>query len=429
MNHRLTASKVKLGRRCLWWARPDVELPASETSRAAELGTVFHEAAETEAEDEEGLRVDLLDGLFRGATREGSASVELSDKERAHLEALLSAWREWFAGAGLGAVATEVALSLAFKTHGTTGRTLTLEAPRAYASACFDCEVPGTADIVGTTAEGRLFVGDYKTGRGPHTLAEHRDQLATLAAAASLDRVEGANAEPVEVAVIHVTPDGVRVDSETLDPFDLAVHAAEVRDLHALIPTAEPSPGFHCEDMHCPARAVCPATRALLLDAKLGEGDRRRLPIVGPITSDEQARAVLVAESLVAAWIAERVAAAKIYADAVGGIKREDGAVFRGRELERETPKLEVKGALEALRSVFGEDVGKAYETKLACSLSGTIDSAAAAMKARLATESGRKVAKKHIVNDAREALRAVGALKVSKYTSYTWKKEKDEES
>ena len=65
--HQLTASKITLGRSCLWWARPDVELPEQDASGAADLGTALHAVAEAEADEDASDEPDegAVDRAFR----------------------------------------------------------------------------------------------------------------------------------------------------------------------------------------------------------------------------------------------------------------------------------------------------------------------------------------------------------------------------
>ena len=397
--HRLTASKIKLARRCLWWARPDVELPPRETSGSAELGIALHSAAEVA--DPVGYLESVVDGLA------------LSSSELETLRALVDSLVEWQRGAGVTSTRPEIAFAL----DGSSGRAreIALTGPREYGDACSADEIPGTADVIGELG-GRLFVGDYKTGIGPHRLAEHRDQLAFLAACYALTQ----RRDRVEIAVLHVTSSGVVSDSETLDALDLATIIEEALDLHRRIPAAEARPGFHCEELYCPARAVCPATRALLIDAHLGLDDRRRLPIVGPVTTGPQALAILVAADLIEAWIKERVASVKAYTDRVGFLRREDGKVYRSRTVTRETPMLDAPGALDALREVIGAWSEEAYETKIVSSFE-TIEKA---IRARSAAGVAGPI--KAVKEHAREALRNAGALKITQHEVYGWKKEKE---
>lgn len=418
LKHHLTASRITLGRRCLYWARPDVELPEQQESRPATQGSAFHAVAEAETDD---LDLDLVDARFEllvAGGAEAAASIGLSDNEKRQLAALAAAWRAWMAEGLIADPEPEQVLVLSG--YG-AGSRLERTGARDY-DQVDEYAIPGTADLTAIWApndgsKSHLFVGDYKTGFGPHYLEVHIDQLTHLGTA--LARAEGA--DTVRIGVLHVTPDGVELDDREIGSFEMALHVQEMAELLDALPTAEPRPGLHCDDLYCPARAVCPATRALLLDAKLELEPRRRLPIAGPIATDEQAVAVLVAESLIVTWLAERLEAVKAWADKNDGI-RHDGRVYRGREVERETPRIDVAGAVEALREVLGADADKAIKTKT----TATFSSIREALRGRQEEErrKGKKVPMKDLEEHAREALRQVGALKVSKFRQYEWKKE-----
>lgn len=409
MKHRLTASKIKLARRCLWWARRDVEIPPGEETSAARVGTAFHSAAEEERLDE-----DAVDRAFAAVVGPSpKVASGLSAAEQRKLDRLVAAWRAWIEQGLLTGIDREVPVALSMSGE---GRRLERTGPRDYSQVCED-ELPGTADVVaiwapndGTSAH--LFVGDYKTGRSGD-LDDHLDQLTHLATAIARD--EGADA--VRVGVIHVQEWGVELETRVLDGLDLAVHAEEVGGMLAALVDGDPqpAPGLHCEDLYCPARAVCPATRALLVDAGVELEPRRRLPIVGPVTSNDQACAILVAAPMVEAWIAERVKAARAYADDHDGVRAPDGRVYRARAQKRETPRLDVDGAIEALRAVLGPDADAAVRTKVSTSFDA-IKEVIAARRAR-----GEKLPIKGTIERARDALREIGALKVSEFETYDW--------
>jgi hypothetical protein len=151
------------------------------------------------------------------------------------------------------------------------------------------------------------------------------------------------------------------------------------------------------------------------VDAGVELEPRRRLPILGPVTSNDQAHAILVAAPMVEAWLSERVKAARAYADAYDGVRAPDGRVYRARAQKRETPRLDVDGALEALRAVLGPDADAAVKTKVSTSFDA-IKEVIAARRAR-----GEKLPLKGTVDRARDALREIGALKVSEFETYDW--------
>jgi len=416
--HRLTASKITLARSCLWWARPDVELPEQDASGAAELGTALHAVAEAEADEDASDEPDegAVDRAFRrvvmGAVEE-QVLAELPGVERAALAPLAQAWREWWTGFAptVGSHWTEQAFAV--DPAARTARTLPSEVSRDY-SAATAAEVPGTIDLIALRPGERVVV-DYKTGSAAHGLDEHLDQLLFGATASALTTEWHG---PIAVAVAHVTLDGVRWHERRVSGFELEVFRVELAALVEAIQTAEARPGLHCDEGYCPARAVCPATRALLLSAGLDVDSRRRLPIVGPIESNDQAVAVIVGTDLLEAFIANRRKAAKAYADASGGITAPDGRVYKGREALRETPRLDVAGAEDVLHEVLGERYREAITVAAPKTSFGAIRKVASARKGR-----GEKIVIKDVEEEARQKLRVAGALKVSKFTQYDWKK------
>ena len=126
-------------------------------------------------------------------------------------------------------------------------------------------EVCGSADLVFRRVDQKLVVADWKpdmgkTARVGSTAADHH-QLYFLALCAS--RVHGAPAG-VCVELRYYSEEGVRIDGATLDEADLALFEADLLALaRRLAEYPAPVPGWHCEGMHCRARATCPATTAL----------------------------------------------------------------------------------------------------------------------------------------------------------------------
>lgn len=416
MRHRITASRIALARLCSWWARPEVELPEVETSTAADLGTALHAVAEQEgaaAADEDDLDEAAIEARFRllvCGEAEEQAGAGLPPAERAALGELAAAWRAWWGAWPHSGAPAKRERALALNVATGAARPLPGAAHRDYSGATPE-DVPGTVDLQ-VDAPAQPIVVDFKTGRGPHRVDDHLDQLAHGAACAS----SLTGAQLVTVAIAWVTPEGVRWSERELDAFELTVFVEELRRLVEGLPEAQPRPGLHCDDLYCPARAVCPATRALLLDARVPIEPRRRLPLVGPVETEDQALAILVAAPLLEAWIAERVKAAKFFADAHDGLRDPvSGKVYRGRDATRETPRLDVAGAFTALEGAVGPEVAAASVTTVRKTSFGAIGKALRAAKVKGAPDVERR---------AREALRAAGGLKISKFKQYEWKKE-----
>jgi hypothetical protein len=193
--------------------------------------------------------------------------------------------------------------------------------------------------------------------------------------------------------------------------FDFDATAAELAATLRAIPVAPPKPGYHCRELFCPARAVCPVTVAALAEVapQILSERVRRLPLVGPIDDNEHAAALLEGLPLLEAWIEERRKALKAFADEHEGVELEDGRVYAGRPTKSTSLRLDVKGADDALREVLGDRADEAISRSLTQT---GIDRVA------------RRLAQKHgdlarIKSAAIEALRRRGAVKVSEYRRY----------
>lgn len=350
MRHHLSASRIGVARRCLWWARPDVVLPERETTEASELGTALHEAAEEHAEDlEEDLRAAAADGDIAAiAERRG-----LAPAKAAELRALYDAWRDWWATYSGGAPwRAEVPFAIDLATG--EARELPSTGQRDY-SAARETEIPGTVDVV-LVEEDEAVVVDLKTGRPPKRVSMYWDQL--LHGAIAARRVLGA--ERVRVVIAHVTPDGVETDKAALDGFDLDLALAELRATFAgAIESAEPRPGPHCKG--CPAAAVCPETSRALAEIA-PDPDRRRL-LSGPIEDVEHARILVQGLPLLKAWIKEREKALEAFASREP-VPLGEGLWFGAVE-HAGTERIEVdRAALEVIRRHLGAAADDAIEMK-----------------------------------------------------------------
>lgn len=411
--HRLTASGIGLGRLCLWWARADITLPESDDTASATLGTALHETAESESDlniDDESLE-EAFRRLVRGGA-EDDAGATLTPSARKQLAALASAWRDWWAAFEPAIDRSDecpplFSTELAFALDVDTGKARVLDGSghRDYSDATAR-EVCGTIDLVSVIG-GRPHVDDYKTGQGPHGVDDHLDQLLFGAAAQGIP-------EPITIGIPWVTADGVRYDSRTVRPMDLAIFVAELRGLVDVIPTATAKPGLHCAAMYCPAKAVCPETMRLAIGASIDLDTRRHLPLAGPITTNADAHAWLVALPLIEALLADRKKAARAFADEAGCVTAPDGSTYKAHEETRESPKLEVKGAREALAAI-GLDA--------AIEVTESLTWDAVQEHGRRLKRAGEKVVLKDLVEDAKTVLREAGALKVGKFVKYRWKK------
>jgi hypothetical protein len=400
--HRLSASKRRLAMACLYWARGDVTVPDSESSAGADLGSALHEAASDEIDGLDRLITSTPEDLERLAEK-----WELSDKARDTLRALHATWSAWWSAEISNDPGWRTEIPFAYDAQNDTANELQKgDTARAYVVGM--TQLPGTIDIHRVEGK-RGWVLDIKTGRPPKLAADHLEQL--LHGAVCLQRIYGL--ERVTVGIVHVMTDRVKPDTVELDAFDIETAAAEMRAELARIAGAEPKPGVHCKECYCPAKAVCPSTqRALSNVLPMFAQEPRSLPVIGEIQTDDEARWLYETRPLIEAWLVERGAAIKAYADKVKGLRFPDGRVYSGQEAKRDTLRLDVAGAEDALRSVLGDAVSEAIDRKVTAA---SVERAARKVAAR-----GQLGAMR---DDAIDAMRKAGAVKRSKFTEYRLRK------
>lgn len=228
MSRRCTFSKASLLTICGWWARDDVSYPAEETTREATLGNDAHAA--------------------NAATINGEPLPALSDEARALYRQWLTGWWEPRKHHGWRA---EVAYAL--NPFTSEARELTLPGPRQYPDLGPEW-LCGTADAV-LVGDSAVMVDDFKTGR--HAPSAHGNgQLLSLALAAAT--VHGISR--ALVAITSVRPERLTASVVPLDRYELDTWRDTLAQAVARVPTAEPNPGPHCDELWCPARQACPAT-------------------------------------------------------------------------------------------------------------------------------------------------------------------------
>lgn len=223
---RVTASRVGLLPFCRYFASGRASWQDT-SSPAAERGTRFHKAIANYIET-------------------GNMSVEWEEDIQAEMVHAV-AWVERF---GREKLAAEVA----FAWNPATDRAWHLETEeRDYGAAQDAGYLCGTADLVAIQRDTRAgYIGDWKTGSADSAGPQLRALAVMLARAEGLDMVT--------VEALEVTSSGVvHVGTEMLDSFALAAAAGELAEHLAEVETAEPTPGPHCGEMYCPARAKCPA--------------------------------------------------------------------------------------------------------------------------------------------------------------------------
>lgn len=302
---RLTASRLELGARCLWWARPGLEFAETESSPEANLGSAVDEVLST-----------LLPGDAAISVRDVAARFGVSPDE---VSALVDAELAHFAAMPIIEPRTQVA----FAYDPLTGKARELGAGlgRDYSGA-LPHEITGTADIVGRRPGGLLVVRDWKTGRAHHVpaITENR-QLQFLGLC--LARVTGADEVAIEIS--RIRPEGVHDDGTELDALSLAAIEDGLLDMHEKRMKAKAKAGAHCADLWCPALHQCDAARDEA--AQLVPVDRLTASIAA--NPSRAVDAVRIARKLLDRFDDEL----KSYADSVGGIDLGDGYEWSGRDV------------------------------------------------------------------------------------------------
>lgn len=243
-------------------------------------------------------------------------------------------------------------------------------------------ELTGTLDLVGVR-HNEAALWDWKSG-----LWKARDDASWQLQFGGLavSRILGASA--IDVALLYVDEEGIRMDGAHLGAFELATAAAGLRrlwrGLHAG-PSA-PIPGAWCTKHYCSLLGLCATTSAALAgvrDATIA-------------TAEDAAR---VWAMLPVAEAALKAARAQVMAMASRSpIPLPNGKRLAVVQTERETVDLTAPGAVDVLRDALGERA------------QGAIDLSTS--KAAIERAAGGKKA----ARPALEALRDVGAFKVSTY-------------
>lgn len=311
MTRRETASRTALLAACGYPFREGVAW-YDPAGAPAIRGTRLHEPVDRYIKT--GVREDLR-ALY----------AELPEADREDLAGMYAAALDWVDDYGRKHLRSEVAFG--WDPQIDLGEELATTG-RDYAAAQARGLMCGTADVVALVAGGRAaLIADWKTGDGSGA----GPQLRTLAVMAS----RALRLDSVTVCALEVTAAGVReVCRETLDAFELDAHAGELAELLARVPTAEPTPGPHCSEGYCPARATCPAGREAaeqLVPVDALVPHRMSVEIQGP---DH------------AAWMLDRVrlveSACKQVKDAIKAACPDEGwTLADGRTLREGTRKVE----------------------------------------------------------------------------------------
>lgn len=348
--------------------------------------------------------------------------------ERTELRALYASGRAWLDGRKRDGFRAEVAFTLdgrkrvgfraevAFAYDVATDTARELEDPpgedlRWYARpelrakyGVRDTEICMRTDLVSIGADEDgwyAWVADFKCHFGPEYV-DARAQLALCALAVS--RAYGREGQPIErvkAVGVHLWVDREAVEEPyELRAYELGLVATRLADL-AEAPPKGPNEGPWCRARYCPARAACPVTTKaageledLILPERLV---RRNRSLLKPIATNEDGAWSLVAIDLVASLLEAKKAEAKAFADAHHGILTADGEIYAGEPEPVERPNLDAPRAIEVLE---GMGLAPAIERSTTW--------------AAITEVGGEPKAK-----EAREALRAVGAVKTSTRVVY----------
>lgn len=253
---RFSASKAALLTKCKYPFRQDVEggVHGGGMARASEdarCGSALHRCAEWE----------INYGPGEGNPEKAAAEFGVESQ----IARLIRQWghmRAWITKARntLSLVAEP---KFALDIERQKARRLQATGDRDYTEAQAD-EIPMTIDLIGMRAGVVPFFRDWKTG---WTADGYWPQIGVNALAFAYWLQEAhpavwAEFQAVEGGILHATWEGVDDSRVRLfDRYDLAAIADDLRGDLAAIPSAAPSPGPHCLDLHCPAFRTCPATR------------------------------------------------------------------------------------------------------------------------------------------------------------------------
>lgn len=426
--HRLTGSRIELADAgCLYWARPDVALPARTESAASALGSATHEAAQISGETAPDRTVDeeeLEDALRDAATSSWVGGAEcvpvvaakwgLTPSATEALSELYEAWYAWWREFVPDGASILYEVPYAWDTTTWQARQLPSKGPRDYSDATWS-EVTCTLDAVIRGVDGSVTVVDLKTGRRRHRPASEHAQLAM--GAMCVAGVTGAR--EVRVVLAKIQPGHVYVDEATLDVLTLDTRALSLAAHVLAIDSAEPVPGTHCSALYCPAIAVCEGPRALA-----GRVPELARALSVAIETEAHAAAALLAVKPLQAFVDELKRGAVAWAETHGGsVRMPDGSVMRRTPQPRRTVDPDL--ALPVLRRELGVTAEDLIKTRRSVSVAA-IERAASA-----ACPQGRKRVevdtRRRRVSEVMAAIEATGGVKVSSYN--VWESDEAKES
>lgn len=322
---KITGSALPLLRKCQWWARPEVEAPPQPPSNAMVVGTEVHAAIES--------------------VLGGKAVSDISPEARD----FLATWAEWWATLPLGATGYwQPEAAFAYDPSTDTARKLEVKA-RAYDVAPH--EIAGTVDAMLVDGASAI-VADWKVGVDFHGLtadAAENWQLRFYALAAA----RAYNLDSVKIAVVRITPFGVKHSDYSLDAMELDAVAAEVGALYARAAASTPNPGLHCR--RCKAVAVCPTTQTAI---------EKTQPATLTIENAEQATAALMRLRQVQAACEQMEVMLKAWAEKNEGIPLPNGKRWVKVPMERENISLTGDNMAAGLAAISAIGALDAVESK-----------------------------------------------------------------
>lgn len=291
-------------------------------------------------------------------------------------------------------------VALAFDLATGQARELQQEHERDY-SGLGRTECGGRFDLVRMRSDGVVVLRDWKMGR--YTWGHRPGEAFQMRAyGLSVARAYGTSSVLVEYA--QVDDDGIRRTADLLDEFELAVIAAELRQLYERVSGAPepPKQGAWCRDAYCPILAVCPATRNTM--AEVAQAAELRFPLTIEFQGPEHVAYALERLEVAKAVLDTIREAAKEWARANGPVPMASGKLWGAVQHDgKESIDLSVDGAVEAIEQYLGPfAVASAIERK-------TSKSALETTAKKLQTARGEGVKATRALFDR---LRELGALK-----------------
>lgn len=297
---RLSGSRMRLAKLCLWWAQRHAGNGEDAPGRPALMGTALHA---------------LVEGGDSAAALAVLTEDEIDTVATWHTAWLASRWAQ---------VAWQHEVAFAWDPATDTARVLETNGHRDYSKATPE-EIVGTADLV-LVDGGRAWVCDIKTGFGPNaeSVAQH-SQLKFLALCVSRAFV----VDVVVIQVLRINGPRLEASEAVLEADDLDAVAQETRAIVAAIPGAEPQSGDHCTSLYCPAFNRCPRTQAIVAKVETAIAPEAAFRLVPKPESDEHAIWLNATVKAAEKFVEECKRGVREYIDQKGGIPTRPGYALR----------------------------------------------------------------------------------------------------